>query len=181
MRAAVLALAVAACGDNETWVDNGECWPIDTTTPGGSVELGTGYADYAVMPVELPMVYGDQNGYHIEARGRLVDLYPGDPIEVTKLTNPRTRYSAWFYRNNDPLDGLPINESACPNRLGYVPASDGTGFTSATLLEVRFDLQYQDAEIFGKKFRVRIEVIDAFGRYAKDEKIITALPPRPRT
>ena len=157
----------------------GPCWPIDTATPGGSVELGTGYSSYRVMPDELPMVFGDQQGYHIEARGRVVGLDPGDPIEVTKPTNPRTRYSAFFLKDDgtdeDPV--RPINQSVCPNRLGYVPADDGNGFTSPSYLEIRFDLGYQDAEIFGKKFRVVIEVIDSANHYAKDEKIITALPP----
>ena len=146
---------------------------MDASTPGGSVELGTGYAAYRVMPDELPMVYGDQNGYHIEARARIVGLDPGDPLEITKPTNPRTRYSAFYVE-----DGRAINIPVlCPTRLGYVPASDGNGYTSAAYLEIRFDTGYQAADIFGKDFRVLVEVIDSTGKYAKDEKIIKALPP----
>lgn len=155
----------------------GPCWPIDTATPGGTVELGTGYSAYAVMPDELPMVYGVQGGYHFEVRARINGLDPGDPLEITKPANPRSLFRAWFHENNDALDGVPINTALCPNRLGYVPASDGVGHTSPNYLELRFDLEYQDAQIFNKKFRVQIEIIDSAGHYAKDEKIVIARPP----
>ena len=190
MRALLFCLAVAACGgESAVNVDAsidaidaappGPCWPVDTTTPGGSVELGTGYSSYRLMPDELPMVFGDQQGYHIEARARINGLDPGDPLEVTKPTNPRTRFSA-FFLNDDGTDMTPpkpINQSVCPLRLGYVPASDGNGYTSPTYLEIRFEVGLSETEIFNKKFRVVVEVIDSAGKYAKAEKVITARAP----
>lgn len=175
------ALALAACdGGDASPVDAsvdayipGPCWPMDTTTPGGTIELGTGLSSYRAMPDMLPLVYGDQNGYHIEARARITGLEPGDPLEVTKPTNPRTRYQAFFVE-----DGRAIDQPVfCPTRLGYAPAADGNGFTSAFYYEVRFDVGYVGADIFGKQFRVVVEVIDSAGKYAKAEKTITALPP----
>jgi hypothetical protein len=151
----------------------GPCWPIDTSTPGGEVEVGTGVDAYEPMPDSLPLVYGEQMGYHITARARMRGMNPGPrPSDVLSQLNPRSKFNAI------PLDtGVPISNTPCPYRIFYEPAPDGDGDVLPAYIEIRFDTSLVLADIVDKQYRVIVEVIDADGKYAKAEKVITAIAP----
>jgi len=185
--ALALCGVLAACGDNQApstdapldgpdaSIDasiRGPCWPVDTSTPGGDVELGTGYDAYRPMPDVLHLVYGDQGGYHIEARSRVHGMVAGDPANILNPINPRSRFRAFFMDT-----GEPINPTVCPVRLAYLPAADGDGLVLAASIEIRFDTSLTTDQIFDKQYRVIVEVIDADGKYAMAEKVITAVAP----
>jgi hypothetical protein len=154
----------------------GPCWPVGDTSPLGALEIGTGFDSYRVMPDVLPLVYGPQGGFHIEARARIRGLVPGDAANISNPANPRTRYRAFFA--SGPSNGEPINPTMCPNRFGYVAASDGDGLTSAQPVEIRFlDNADPEQRLFGTKFKVVVEIIDADGHYAMAEQVITAVAP----
>ncbi|MDB4959315.1 MAG: hypothetical protein JWO36_6884 [Myxococcales bacterium] len=143
------------------------CWPVETSTPKGSVDLGTGDTAFEAMPDQLALVYGEQGGFHIPARSRIHGLEPGDPVDIANPTNPRTRFIAYF-ENGDPNTNV-----KCGVRLGY-----GTVAGDYTIANrVMFDPVLGPGALFNKRFRVTLEVIDSTGGYAMDEKMITALPP----
>jgi hypothetical protein len=179
---ACFVAATAACGNPAVVVDAAiepladavdaprpSCWPMDTASPRGSIELGTG-STYRPMPDELPLVFGDQSGFHIEARSRIQGLEHGDPVDVSNPTNPRTRFRAFF--TTGPLAGQPNVGTPCATRVGYLP--DGTFLWT---VEVRFDTTLGPADLFDKQFRVVVEIIDSTGAYAIDEKLVTARAP----
>jgi hypothetical protein len=185
-RLALVLVGIAACGNPSNVVVDGAidplgdatdapkipCWPMATAMPRGSIELGTG-STYREMPEELPLVYGSQNGFHIEARSRIQGLEPGDPFDTSNPLNPRSRFLAFFLTG--PMAGQPNVGTTCASRIGYMP--DGDGFLFATPYEIRFDTALGPAELFDQQFRVVIEIIDASGGYAIDEKTITARAP----
>jgi hypothetical protein len=154
----------------------GPCWPIDTTAPGGAVEVGTGVDEYQPMPDSLPLVYGEQMGYHITARSRIRGLNPGPrPPDVLNPQNPRTKFNAIALDTGEYITGA---ASSCPYRIYYDPAADGDGDTFPAYIEIRFDTALQLGDIVDKQYRVIVEVIDADGKYAKAEKVITATAPQ---
>jgi hypothetical protein len=153
----------------------GPCWPIEMTTPGGEVEVGTGVDAYQPMPDELPLVFGDQQGYHITARARIRGMNPGmvgDVLNQNKK-NPGTKFWAIAL-----ADQAQIGVSPCPYRIFYEPAGDADGDVFPFYVEIRFDTSLQLADIVDKQYRVIVEVIDADGMYAKGEKVITAIAPQ---
>jgi hypothetical protein len=152
----------------------GPCWPIATSTPGGEVEVGTGVDEYVAMPDTLPLVYGVQGGYHITARSRIRGMNPGPrPPEILSLSNPRSKFKAIALE-----DGAAIGDTPCPIRIYYNPASDGDGDVLPSYTEIRFDTALALEDIVDKQYRVIVEVIDADGKYAKAEKVITATAPQ---
>jgi hypothetical protein len=152
----------------------GPCWPLETSTPGGEVEVGTGVDDYAAMPDSLPLVFGEQGGYHITARSRIRGMNPGPrPPDVLSPSNPRTKFHALALE-----DGAPVGETPCPYRMYYSPASDGDGDVLPGYVEIRFDTALQLEDIVDKQYNVIVEVIDIDGHYAKAEKVITATAPQ---
>jgi hypothetical protein len=152
----------------------GPCWPIDTTAPGGQAEVGTGEQSYLVMPDELPLVYGDQMGYHITARARMRGMNPGELGKVLSPLNPRTKFKAISLE-----DGTVMGDFPCPQaRVFYVPADDGDGNVMPAYTEIRFDTSLMLSQIVDKQYKVIVEIIDADGKYARAEKIITARAPQ---
>jgi hypothetical protein len=185
--ALIALLALAACGGGGTSPTTdagpdasqdakikGPCWPIDNTTPGGEIEVGTGVDAYAPMPDSLPLVFGDQQGYHITARARIRGMNPGvvgDLLNENEL-NPRTKYWAIALENEAQIGVVP-----CPYQIFYEPAQDGDGSVFPAYVEIRFDVALTLQDIVDKQYRVIVEVIDADGKYAKGEKVITAIAP----
>lgn len=166
------SVCVAACS-GEPDEPESACWRVQSSMPKGSVELGTGYDSYLPMPDAVDLVYGLQGGFHFEVRARMRGLEPGDTVDVLSQLNPSTRFQVF------DLAGEPINSSiapdSCGTKLGYPPAGDGDGFLFPPG-QVRFP-DGLTTGIFDKQYRVVVEIIDAFGGYARDEKLVIAREP----
>jgi hypothetical protein len=180
-RGTVIACLLAACGDHREAVDaKAPCWPIDTSTPGGEVEVGTGIGGYEPMPDRLPLVYGVQMGYHITARARIRGLNPGEPNDTLNSSrrNPLTLFRAFGVADRvEVREASAIGVPLCPYKLFYDPAENGDGSVYPAAVEIRFDTSLQLEDIVEKQYNVTIEVIDIDGHYAKAEKVITATAP----
>jgi hypothetical protein len=123
------------------------------------------------MPDQVHLNFGEQGGFHVLGRGRIQGLDPGDPADILKPTNPRTRLWA-FLNTGNPAYGY----GPCPYRQGYGP--DGaSGFVMPNSFEIRFYECMALRDLFGHPFRLRAEVIDSSGGYAVTEKTVTVLPP----
>lgn len=177
-----LSLALAACGggggsdadagSSDDGDDDGgdNCdWPIDTATEAGSIELGTGTGSWQPMPEEIPFILGTQGGTYLVLHSRIKDLEPGNVENFLDPLNPMTRFSATLF------DGTVVGR-ACPSRLGYEPAGEG-------YYERK---QYQNLEFlpfslgegaFDTVVKLKVEIIDAEGRYATDEKDVLCRAP----
>jgi hypothetical protein len=149
----------------------GPCWPVEGTTPGGTVQLGGGEGAFVPMGDEINVVYGSQSGFHIPVHARMTGMVPGNPTNVLDPMNPRTRFRAFFVDTGEPL-----NEGACPVRLAYQPAT-GAEFDLLRDSAVLFQVGLPEDEIFGREVRVVVELIDATGKYATEEKIVTCRAP----
>jgi hypothetical protein len=152
---------------------SGPCWPMDATTPGGSVELGTGFDTFEPMPDQIALEYGPQGGFDIPARSRMTGMAPGDPSNVLDPKNPRTRIRSFFVDT-----GAPNTNGTCGGRFGYVADTTPSGsYDMPYYVQVEWDTSLLAADLFGKQFLVVLEVIDGNGLYAIDQKTVTALPP----
>jgi hypothetical protein len=182
LSAASLCVCLAACGDPHSSAvkdapvvhpDAGKCWPYDTSTPTGSVELGISDSGgaFVVIPDDVLLEYGPQGGFDVALRARIHGLAPGNATSVIDPTNPRTLVNNYF------LDtGSPTYDTPCPNRFGYAP----DGGDSATETQPIASLFYETllaADLFEKQFRVVVEVIDINGGYAMDSKVVTVHAP----
>jgi hypothetical protein len=165
-------LCMAGCTDPEEPEDSA-CWPRQSSKAKGSIELGTGYDEYIPMPDAVDLVYGLQGGFHFEVRARMRGLEPGDTIDVLSKLNPLTRFQVFDAAGNGINSS--IAPSSCGTALGYAPAKDGDGFTFPPG-QVRFP-DGVTTGIFDKQYRVVVEIIDAFGGYATDEKLVIAREP----
>jgi hypothetical protein len=171
-----VACSVAACTsepDDSDVPDLPGCWPLKGSMAKGSIELGTGFDAYQPMPSAVDLVYGLQGGFHFEVRARIRGLEPGDTVDVLSKLNPITRFQA-FDATGEPIASN-MRPDSCGSPLGYAPASDGDGFIFPPG-EARFP-DGVTTGIFDKEYRVVVEVIDAFGGYARDEKLVIAHEP----
>ncbi|HEY0251764.1 MAG TPA: hypothetical protein VGC41_09565 [Kofleriaceae bacterium] len=169
----LIGAALAGCGSDPAPLDAGDCWPMSSSTPGGTIELGTGDSAFVAMPTEITLVYGSQGGYHIPTRARIRGMQPGDLLDITSPTNPRTRIRGFFSDSGDATYG-----EACPLRVGYQGQTDGS-FVEPNVIESRFFESLAPGDLEGKQVRVRAEVIDSNNLYASDEKVITVhVPPQ---
>ena len=185
----IAAALLSGCGDDDGPGDGGdgsesdaatvckpigdpdECFPIEASHPEGSVELGTGFDGWRPMDEEELLSYGLQGGFHFNVHARMSGLAPGNPSNSLDECNPRTRFRAFFE------DGTHINAGGeCPLLLGYTP-ENGEYVLAAGPLELQFDTCLRSEDLFGREFRLVVEVIDAEGRYAIDEQLVTARAP----
>lgn len=151
--------------------DPNDCFPIDGSHPGGTIELGTGFDGWRPMGLEERISYGIQGGFHFDVHARISGLEPGDPDNSLDSCNPRTRFRAFFE------DGTHISPGGqCPLLLGYTQ-ENGDYVLAAGPLQLQFDTCLRSDDLFGREFRIVVEVIDKEGRYAMDEQMVTALPP----
>ena len=174
---AALLVSLAGCSEDAPGEDAGPpdagspdagdfCpWPIESATPGGSVELGIvgDSGEFVPLPDEVPFHWGLSAGSMLLLQARIDGLEPGDPDDFLASRNPRTRFTATL------MDGTPI-EQRCASTQGYVSsARDGTFERKQ-----RFILQVLPTEVAVAAFRtfvtLKVEVIDADGRYASDER-----------
>ncbi|MDB4961848.1 MAG: hypothetical protein JWP01_1847 [Myxococcales bacterium] len=171
-RLLALTVVVAGCSDQPGAPDaRPPCWIPEATTPGGSLELGTGEFGFEPMPDPLRVVYGSQGGFHMVVNTRVTGMLAGNPSDVNDPGNPRTRFRAFFVDT-----GVNVNGAECPIRLAYKPSAGSTQelLVSSAIL---FEIGYPEHLIFGREIRIEAEIIDAAGTYARDEKTIRCAAP----
>ena len=179
--AASVCACLSACGDHPStdridsprYPDAGQCWPKATSTPTGSVELGIGDSNtpFVAMPDDLALEYGTQGGFDVAIRARIHGLVPGNSTDITDPSNPRTLVHNEFLSTNTPTYDTP-----CPNRFGYTTDGADSATESAVMPALFFESLYA-ADLFGKQFRVVVEVIDMNGGYATAWKVVTVHAP----
>ena len=139
------------------------CWPDpEPGAPEGEVELGLGGDAFVPVaeddPVEL--ISGPQGGHHFILRSRTRGMLPGEDRSTKTLFTALTE------------DGEEIDIFECPYDVPYEPAAD-----DFLLLREEIFLIIEEEHvpsIDGTPLLFRVEVIDADGRYARDERMLTA-------
>ena len=178
----LLSLALVACGgsggsdndagasdDGDDGDDDGCDWPIDTATEAGAIELGTGTSSWQPMPAELSFILGTQNGTFLVLHSRIKDLDPGNVDNFLDPRNPKTRFSATL------SDGTLVGRE-CPSSQGYKAADDGY-FERKQFQNLEF-LPFSLGEgAFDTTLKLKVEIIDADGKYASDEKDVFCRAP----
>jgi hypothetical protein len=177
----VIASLLAACsGDDDddsspaedagTTADAAvDCWPVETTTPGGEVEIGTGDS-FESMPDTIQFIIGTQGGTFLQVHARIRGLEPGNPEDFLDPSNPKTRFTGVLF------DGTVVGRE-CPGKLGYVPSSEEGAFDRERAAALEF-LPWEVGErSFDTEMTLVAEVIDADGRYARHEKLVFAQAP----
>lgn len=142
-----------------------------TPTPGAEVEVGAFRDGVGYAPLQedqqLDVYAGSQGGFHLFLQARIRGLSPGDrtqPIE----TQPATFFS--MYRE----DGTDITGTECVFPLAYEMNETGDW-----ILPYPPIVQFAGGQvpgIYGKRMRIKVEVIDGEGRYATDEAWVVAVP-----
>ena len=179
-----LSLALVACGgggngsdndaapsdDGEDDGDDDGCdWPIESATEAGTIELGTGTSSWKPMPAELSFVLGTQSGTFLILHSRIKDLEPGNAENFLDPRNPKTRFSATLF------DGTVVGRE-CPSTQGYKPGDDGY-FERKQFQNLEF-LPFSLGEVaFDTTVKLKVEIIDADGNYASDEKDVFCRAP----
>lgn len=140
-----------------------------TPTPGAEVELGT-YDDGFIALAEeqeLPLHAGTQGGFHFFGHARIRGLSAGDPEQPLEA-NPATNFRAFTE------DGTDITLRPCTFPLAYeLDASGNYVLPYPPILQIS---RYEVPAIYGQRVRILVEVIDAEGRYARDERWVIAVP-----
>jgi hypothetical protein len=174
---ALLAAAAACSGDDAGSGDNGvsgdaseDCWPVETSTPGGTIELGTGVLAFEPLPDELQFIRGTQGGTFLVLNARMKDLDPGDPDVLRAPGNPKSTFSATLF------DGTVV-ERECPATVGYKPSAE-EGYFERSRHQVLEFLPFElGQKAFDTDLTLKVEVIDSQGRYASDEKVVHCRAP----
>lgn len=184
LRSSFLALALAACGgdggndsdagpssdDGGDGGDGAECeWPVDSSTQAGTIEVGTGASGFEPMPAELSFVRGTQSGTFLIVHSRIKDLEPGNIDNFLDPRNPKTRFSATLF------DGTVVGRE-CPSSQGYKPSDDGY-FERKQYQNLEFLPFSLGEKAFDTTVRLKVEIIDADGNYASDEKEVFCRSP----
>jgi hypothetical protein len=181
----LLSLALVACGggggsdndagpsddgdDGDEGDDDGCDWPIESATEAGTIELGTGTSSWLPMPAELSFVLGTQSGTFLILHSRIKDLDPGNVDNFLDPRNPKTRFSATL------VDGTLVGRE-CPSSQGYKPTDDGW-FERKQFQNLEF-LPFSLGEAaFDTTLKLKVEIIDADGKYASDEKDVFCRAP----
>ena len=184
---ALIVLAAPACGGGDASPDarspDGPDSPAPdarplcyaggggTPTPGAEVDVGTFRTGVGFAPLqendELLVHAGGQGGNHFFVHARIRGLSPGDrdqPLE----TQPASRFTV--YRE----DGTDITVVPCVYPIAYEMNEDGDWVLPYPPL---FLIQGgQVPGIYGQRVRIKVEVLDAEGRYATDEEWVIAVP-----
>ena len=143
-----------------------------TPTPGAEVELRTFRDGIGLVQVnddeELSVFPGPQGGHHFYMHARIRGLSPGDrdqPIE----THPATWFSAVLVE-----DGTNLTQAPCVYPLAYEVDEEGElALPYSPILQLN---SFYIPAIYGKRVRVKVEVMDAEGRYATKQVEVTAVP-----
>jgi hypothetical protein len=172
---AVAVVLATGCGDNtsssqpDATLDR-PCWPIETSVPGGEIELGTGNVSFEPMPASIPFILGGQGGTFLYLNARIRGLEPGDPTDLFAARNPRTRFQVVLG------DGTVVGPE-CGASVGFRATADDGYFERAAPQQQAF-LPYSLGErAFDTNVQIIVEVIDIDGNYARDEKTVFTTRP----
>jgi hypothetical protein len=176
----VAIVVLAGCSDESKTpdadagsADAGEIdctWPIEESTLGGTIELGTGATGFEPMPDELQFVMGTQSGTFLIVHARINGLEPGNLDDFRDPVNPRTRFSATLW------DGTLVGRE-CPSTQAYKPSEEAGWYERKTFQNLEF-LPFEVGEkAFDTMVKLRVEVIDSNGRYSSDEKDVLCHAP----
>ncbi len=139
----------------------------------GEVRIGADLGGYRELEPDqdLVLVEGIQGGTHFDVHARISGLDPGDPSDSRAPENPQTMFSAYSE------DGTRIDGSRCGWRVGYdVVDGDAEEWGDYELSSGRrIVLLLRHRDHFGQRARLVAEVLDAQGRYARDEVWVTAV------
>jgi hypothetical protein len=142
-----------------------------TPTPGAEVDVGAFRDGIGYAPLqendELTVYAGGQGGHHFFLHARIRGMSPGDRDEPLE-TQPATWFTA--YRE----DGTDINVLPCVYPLAYEKNEDGDWVLPYSPLSLIAGGQVPG--IYGKRVRIKVEVMDGEGRYATDEQWVIAVP-----
>ena len=167
----MFALAAVACHDHTPPKPDtpGPCWSLDGTTPGGTVQIGTGDMQFMPLPSELPFLYGNQGGLELVVRSRITGMDPGNATDFLDPKNPKTRFSAIMF------DGTVV-APPCSLRYGYTARGDGSyDLVSSGLVE--FLPLELGQRAYNTQMTLIVEVIDSAGLYAKNQGDVIVRPP----
>lgn len=142
----------------------------------GRAELGTGTVAWLPLAPEqeLEVIAGPQGGHHFIVHARIGDLLPGDPTMPGQLGNPITRFAAFVDRGGGEQQ---IDLMFPPYRLGYGATGDGWyALASGRILQLDED---HVPGLVGQRVRLTVEVTDARGELARDERFVTAIEGAP--
>jgi hypothetical protein len=161
--ALVMAMSLSGCPSDPP-PDPG-CWTEPAPdAPLGEVELGLGGGTFTRVaerdPIELQT--GTQGLHHFILRSRTRGMLAGEDGSTA------TMFGAF------DEDGQKIDILECPYQLPYEPSPDVDDFL---LLREDIFLIIDEAyvpSIDGRSLLFRVEVIDADGRYARDERTLIA-------
>ena len=172
LAALAVALLLAGCSDDVARGDgDADCWPIEGAETAGAVQLGTGAPDFEPLGDRLQFQRGLQGGVHLPLNALMQGLEPGNAGDLFAAENPRTRFQAIM------PDGS-LHQEECPATVGYLPV-DGEWLE----LAIPFNLQFVPAEIaepvFDTELTIVVEIIDATGGYARDERTVFCAAPAP--
>ena len=157
----LIFLSSFGCGDPESAA------PPDTgVVPTDAwAEVGTGLSGFEEMAAdsEQVLVAGPQGGHHFIVTARMQGLEPGDPEMPGTIYNPATRFTVW----NQAGEQIDIDPPAY--RLGYQREDDIYVLPSGHIIQVRED---EVPAMYGVPVRIAVEVTDATGAQATDERWI---------
>lgn len=176
--ALVLLAPLAGCGDFAAREDGGPvvaepcAWPIESATPGGSIELGLDRSGFVPLPEEVTFIEGSQTqgGVLLLLQARMVGLEAGGGQDYKDPRNPRTRFSATY------ADGTSFGRE-CPSRVGYVPSGEDGAVERVGPAFLEFEPLTKAEPGFNTVVKLKVEVIDADGRYASDEREVFCRAP----
>lgn len=142
-----------------------------TPTPGAEVDVGAFQYGVGYAPLqenqELDLYAGPQGGHHFFLHARIRGLSPGDQ-DQPRETQPATWFS--IYRE----DGTDITGPECVYPLAYEMKENGDWVLPYSPLVTLAGGQVP--AIYGKRVRIKVEVMDGEGRYATDEEWVVPVP-----
>lgn len=142
-----------------------------TPTPGAEVDVGAFRDGVGYAPLEenqeLDVYAGNQGGFHFFLHARIRGMSPGDQEQPLE-TQPATWFSMYLE------DGTDITLAACVFPLAYEMNESGDWVLPYSPI-VQFS-GGQVPGIYGKRVRVKVEVMDGEGRYATDEEWVVPVP-----
>ena len=122
------------------------------------------------MPDELQFIRGTQSGTFLIVHARIKDLDPGNVDDFLDSRNPMTRFSATLF------DGTVVGRG-CPSTQGYKASDDPGYFVRKSFQNLEFLPFEVGRKAFDTTVKLKVEIIDADGKFATDEKDVFCAAP----
>lgn len=157
----LLASCLAACsGEDEPPPPSG-CWPgPDDGAPLGEAELGAGEVAFEALAPdqEVVLIHGPQGGYHVNVWPRVRGMVVADDGSIDTL------FSAYVEEGDE------VDLFECPHNAAYVADPAGGDYLMTRSNIPLIVLNERVPDIDGHSLLLRVEMVDAEGRYARDER-----------